>query len=197
MDTAIQIPGYRLGSPALPRSSVSLEQLRAIEKASGFADEDRQWLRKAARVLVPRAEEIVDGWRALIAAHPEMALAFLGPNGQPDEAYKAAVKKRFVQWIADTCEREHDQAWLDYQEEIGKRHTLAGKNQTDGANTAPLVPLRYLIAFSAVVCTTVRPFLEGGGYSNSEIQHIEDAWTKSMLLHLTLWAKPYIADCLW
>jgi hypothetical protein len=197
MDANIQIPGYGFGSPSIPRSPVSLEQLRALEEASGFTTEDKQWLRKAARVLAQRAEEIVDGWRAVIAAHPEMAHVFFGPHGQPDDAYKAAVKKRFVQWIADACEREYDQAWLDYQEEIGKRHTPAGKNQTDGAQTAPLVPLRYLIAFSAVVCTTIRPFLEAGGYGSSEIQHIQAAWTKSILLHVALWARPYVADCLW
>lgn len=197
MDTDIQLPGYQFGFPLIPRSPVSLDQLHALEKASGFGDDDREWLRKAARVLVARAEEIVDAWRAVIAAHPEMAQVFFGPGGQPDDAYKAAVKKRFVQWIADTCEREHDQVWLDYQEEIGKRHTPAKKNQTDGAHTAPLVPLRYLIAFSAVVCTTIRPFLKEGGYSSSEIQLIQDAWAKSMLLHLALWARPYVADCLW
>jgi hypothetical protein len=197
MDTNIQIPGYAWGSALIPRSPVSLQQLRLLEKASGFSDEDRQWLLKAAPVLVARAEEIVDAWRAAIAAHSEMAQVFFGPGGQPDDVYKAAVKKRFVQWIADVCEREHDQVWLDYQEEIGKRHTPARKNQTDGAHTAPLVPLRYLIAFSAVVTTTIRPFLEAGRYGDSEIQHIQNAWTKSMLLHLALWARPYVADCLW
>jgi Protoglobin len=118
-------------------------------------------------------------------------------NGQPDDAYKAAVKKRFVQWVIDTCERDHDQEWLDYQEEIGRRHTPAKKNQTDGAHTPAVVPLRYLIAFSAVVSTTIRPFLEESRYSTSEIQHVQDAWTKSLLLHLALWARPYVEVSLW
>jgi len=194
---SVQIAGYDFGSGSLPRSPVSLDELRSLEQASGFDDDARQWLRKAGRVLVPRAEEIVDGWRAVIGAHPEMAEVFFGPDGKPDDAYKAAVKRRFAQWIADTCEREHDQAWLDYQEEIGRRHTPAKKNQTDGVHSAPLVPLRYLIAFSAIVSTTIRPFLEDGGYNDGEIQHIQDAWTKSMLLHLTLWARPYLAVSLW
>ena len=197
MKDTVQIPGYDFGSGCLPHSPVSLDELRSLEKASGFDDDARQWLRKAARVLVPRAEEIVDGWRAVIAAHPEMVQAFFGPDGRPDDGYKAAVKKRFVQWVVDTCERERDQQWLDYQEEIGRRHTPAKKNQTDGVHSSPLVPLRYLIAFSAIVSTTIRPFLEDGGYNDSEIQHIQDAWTKSMLLHLTLWARPYLAACLW
>ncbi len=197
MNEIVQIPCYEFGSRSLPHSPVSLEQLRALEQASGFDDDARQWLRKAARVIEPQAEELVERWRAAIAAHPEMAQVFFGPTGQPDEAYKAAVKKRFVQWVSDVCEREHDQAWLDYQEEIGQRHTPAKKNQADRADTASLVPLRYLIAFSAIVSTTVRPLLEESGYSSSEVQQIQDAWTKSMLLHLALWTRPYVAACLW
>src|SRR5690348_18471697 len=30
-----------------------------------------------------------------------------------------------------------------------------------------------------------------------DLQKMEDAWTKSMLLHLALWARPYVADCPW
>ena len=197
MDNQIQIPGYEFGAQSRAHSPVSLDQLRALEQAAGFDEDARQWLRKAARALVPRAEAIVDTWRSAIAAHGEMAQVFFGPNGHPDEDYKAAVKRRFVQWVADACEREHDQAWLDYQDEIGNRHTPAKKNKTDSANTPPLVPMRYLLAFSGVVSTTIRPFLEESGYSSIEIQHIQDAWTKSMLLHLALWTRSYVAACLW
>ena len=191
------IPGYEFGSHSIARSPISLDELRALERAAGFDESAREWLRKAAPILGPRAEEMVDKWRGEIAAHPEMAQVFFGPEGQPDERYKAAVKKRFVQWVLDTLEREHDQVWLDYQEEIGRRHTPAKKNQTDGAFTKPFVPLRYLIAFSAIVSTTIRPFLEEGGCNRHEVQHIQDAWTKSTLLHVALWARPYLVDCLW
>ena len=30
-----------------------------------------------------------------------------------------------------------------------------------------------------------------------DLQKIQDAWSKSMLLHLALWARPYVADCPW
>jgi hypothetical protein len=52
----------------------------------------------------------------------------------------AKVKKRFVQWVLNACFRPHDQAWLDYQEEIGQRPTPEKKNHTDGtvACAAPL-----------------------------------------------------------
>jgi hypothetical protein len=189
------IPGYDYGTVA--RSPVSLKELQSLERAAGLSDVDMKWLRAAGPILTPQAEQIVDSWRALIAAHPEMIKAFLGPNGQPDETYKAGVKKRFVQWVIDSCERPHDQQWLDYQEEIGKRHTPAKKNKTEHAQTPPVVPFRFLIVFAAVVATTVRPFLESSGEDAYQIQRMQDAWTKSMLLHLALWSRAYVPDILW
>ncbi len=195
--TQSDIPGYNYGDHGLPRSPVSLKELSSMEEAAGLAEEDRQWLRSAGEILVPNAERIVDSWRAVIGSQPELARVFFGPDGRADEAYKAAVRKRFVQWIADVCERQHDQVWLDYQEEIGKRHTPAKKNQTDHAMTAPVVPLRYLIAFTGVTSTTIRPFLEESGRSSEDVQKMQNAWIKSMLLYLALWARPYVAENLW
>lgn len=195
--TQADIPGYDYGTQSLPRSPVSLDELRSLEQAAGLTSEDKEWLRRAGESLVPNAERVVDSWRAVIASQPELARVFFDPDGKPDEAYKAAVKKRFVQWVIDACERPHDQAWLDYQEEIGRRHTPAKKNQTDHAHTPPVVPLRYLIAFSAITATTIRPFLEQSGRSPADVQKMHDAWIKSMLLHLALWTRPYVPDGLW
>jgi hypothetical protein len=194
-DTKTKIPGYDYG--AVPSSPVSLNDLWSLENAAGFTDEDVHWLRGAGPILAPQAEQIVDSWRARIAAHSEMVKVFFGPDGKPDDAYKAGVKKRFVQWVIDSCERPHDQQWLDYQEEIGKRHTPVKKNLTDRAQSPPVVPLRFLVAFAAVVATTIRPFLESSGRPANEIQNMQDAWTKSMLLHLALWSRPYVHDPHW
>jgi hypothetical protein len=197
MPQATSIPGYDYASRSLPSSPVSLEELKFLEQAAGFTEEDAQWLQKAGAILSPQAEQIVDSWRKVIASQPHLARFFFGPDGKPDEAYKAAVKKRFVRWVIDACERPHDQDWLNYQEEIGQRHTPARKNLTDHSQTSPVVSLRYLIAFSAVAVTTIREFLEKGGQGPEDIHKMQDAWTKSMFLHVALWSRPYVTECLW
>ena len=69
-------------------------------------------------------------------------------DGRPDAQYLGRVRQRFGQWIRDTCSAQYDRAWLDYQHEIGLRHTAAKKNRTDAvASAAPQIHLRYLIAF--------------------------------------------------
>jgi hypothetical protein len=72
-------------------------------------------------VIADHAEELVDGWRAIIGSHDFLSQWFFAPDKKPDERYKAAVKKRFVCWVVDLVTRSFDQAWLDYQQEIGLR----------------------------------------------------------------------------
>ena len=170
------LPGYDYGTERVGHSPVTLEDLRELEETSGLTDEDRHYLALAGEVLSDQAEDMINARRARIGAQAHLAKWFQGADGQPDERYKAAVKPRFVQWVIDTCTRPYDQAWLDYQEEIGLRHTPAKKNATDHVQALPLVPLRYLLAFTSVVVTTTREFLARKGHSPEEVERMHVAW---------------------
>lgn len=191
------IPGYDFGSQTVARSPVSMDELRQLEMTVGWTDEDRAVLQRVGGYLQANAEALVDAWRARIAAQPHLARWFFGPDGGPDEDYKTRVKRRFVQWVIDTCVRPHDQAWLDYQEEIGLRHTPAKKNRTDHAQTPPVVPLRYVLAFSGIVLTTAREFVADRTLAEGDLLRFQDAWSKAVLLHVTLWSRPYVQNNLW
>lgn len=191
------IQGYDYGGARAAHSPVTLDELRLLEQTVGWAEADSGAIAMAAEVLAGQEEAMVDAWRSIIGEHEQLAKWFFGPDGKPDEAYKAAVKKRFVRWVTDLCRRERDQAWLDYQEEIGLRHTPAKKNQTDVAQTPDVVPLRYLVAFTSVVITTAKEFLENKGHSSEEVEGMHAAWTKAVLLTLALWSRPYTKERLW
>ena len=190
------IPGYDFGSAQSAKSPVPAEQLRQLEQTLGWTTGDQQLLNRHAALFAAQAEKMVDSWRAVIASQPHLAQWFFAPDGKPDDEYKASVKSRFVQWVVDVATRPHDQAWLDYQEEIGLRHTPEKKNKTDGRHTPPLVPLRYLLAFVPVV-TPVRRFFEIAVSDRTELDAIERAWSKAVHLHITLWARPFTRDGLW
>ena len=83
---------------------------------------------------------------------------------------------------------------MDYQEEIGLRHAPENKNRTDDAPTPSLVPLRYLYGFTAVVALTTHKFFVEAGVSGNELEKLQDAWLKTVLLHVTLWSRPYCKD---
>lgn len=139
---------------------------------------------------------MVDSWRAVIAAQPHLSQWFVDPQGKPDDDYKARVRRRFVQWVVDVASRDHDRDWMNYQEEIGLRHTPAKKNTTDRKQTPPLVPLRYLLGFVPVVLP-VRRFFASEIKNQDELNALECAWTKAVLLHVTLWSRPYAVQGLW
>lgn len=190
------VAGYDYGSVAA--SPVSLAELKQLEATVGFTEQDRAALRRIAELIqASDAEALVEGWRQLIGSQPHLARWFFGPDQRPDESYKAAVKPRFVRWVIDLLSRPFDQAWLDYQWEIGLRHTPAKKNSTDRADTPSQVPLRYLIAFTAPVLEAMRSRLAAAGLAVDEIERLHAAWSKAVILSIALWSRPYTRADLW
>ena len=191
------INGYDYGSSALPPSPVSLSELALLKQAAGFGPEEERWLRRAGEVLIHQADQLVEHWRKLLAAQPHLAAYSRHPDGRVNSEYSESSRPRFVQWVRDVFERPLDQAWLDYQHEIGLRHTRAKKNQTDAADAPPHIRLRYLLAFSAVVMTSTRPFLAQSGAPAEEVDRMYEAWCKAVMLHVTLWSEPYVPPADW
>jgi Protoglobin len=196
-DPELSVAGYTYGSPQAARSPLSLEELHHLEQAVGWSEDDARVLHRHQNLFRQNAGQMVDSWRAVIGSQPHLVQWFFGPHGKRDEQYAASVKKRFVRWVIDVCTKPHDQLWLDYQEEIGLRHTPEKKNQTDGRQTPPLVPLRYLIGFIPVVAIGARPFFVQAGLHGEELRRLEDAWTRAVQLHVALWSRPYAKEGLW
>jgi hypothetical protein len=188
------IPGYTYGTDAVPRSPLSLDELELLKATLLMGDDDLAALRRSGQVLAGRVEEILDVWYGFVGANPHLLAAFTGPDGQPDQAYLAAVRRRFGRWILDTARAEYDQAWLDYQQEIGLRHHRSGKNRTDGARAADHIPLRYVLALLVPITTTLKPFLAEGGAAPDEVEAMHQAWVKAVLLQVILWSHPYVRD---
>ena len=190
------IPGYDYGTPRSAVSPVSESELSQLQQTAGWTDDDAAVLVRHADLFQAKAEAMVDSWRAVIGSQPHLSHWFVKPDGAPDDRYKASVRLRFVQWVVDVALRPHDRDWLNYQHEIGLRHTPAKKNKADGAHTPPVVPLRYLLGFIPMVLP-IRRFFADAIQEEAELKRLEDAWTKAVLLHVTLWSRAYVADDLW
>jgi hypothetical protein len=188
------IPGYTYGTDAVPRSPVSLGELELLQATLLLGNDDLAALRRSGDLLAGQVEEILDVWYGFVAANPHLLAAFTGPDGQPDQTYLAAVRRRFGRWILDTARADYDQAWLDYQHEIGLRHHRSGKNRTDGARAADHIPLRYVLALLVPITTTLKPFLAEGGAAPDEVEAMHQAWVKAVLLQVILWSHPYVRD---
>jgi Protoglobin len=192
--TPTDIPGYTYGTDTLASSPVSLQELELLKATVLLGNDDLAALRRSGDLLAPRIEEILDVWYGFVGANPHLLAAFSDPDGQPDQAYLAAVRRRFGRWILDTARADYDQAWLDYQHEIGLRHHRSGKNRTDGARAADHIPLRYVLALLVPITTTLKPFLAEGGATPDGVEAMHQAWVKAVLLQVILWSHPYIRD---
>jgi len=187
------IPGYAYGQKSLASAPYTLQDLDSLKKAMLFSDEDVRYLRMSKAILADQTEAILDVWYGFVAATPELVVFFKSnKTGAPDGAYLGAVRKRFGQWILDTAEANYDQAWLDYQYEIGLRHTSPKKNRTDRADSVPSVNFRYLSALTIPITTTLKPFLGKKGASADDVEKMHAAWVKSVLLQSILWSHPYV-----
>lgn len=191
--TQTAIAGYTCGTPAVPRAPISMEEFEKIKTAVLFTDEDVKYLRMSRDVLADQIESVLDVWYGFVASHPHLVYYFTDKaTGAPLGDYLAAVRKRFGQWILDTASANYDQAWLDYQFEIGRRHHRSAKNKTDGAHSVENVSYRYMPAFIYPITFTLKPFLAKKGHSPADVEGMYQAWLKSVILQVILWSYPYV-----
>lgn len=190
MTSAELIPGYDYGH--VSPSPLTLEDLDLLQRSLLFSEEDARYLRLAGDVLKDQVEDVLDVWYGFVGSQPHLVRYFAGTDGQPLGDYLEAVRRRFGQWILDTCRRPYDRAWLDYQHEIGLRHHRTKKNRTDGVQAVEHIPARYLVAFIYPITATIEPFLARKGHSRDEVEKMHQAWFKAVTLQVALWLYPYV-----
>jgi hypothetical protein len=185
------IPGYTYGTTAVPASPLNEQTFEGLKAAVLFGPEDENYLRTAGEVLADQVEDVLDLWYGFVGSHSHLVYYFTDGQGNPNMEYLTAVRKRFGQWILDTCNRPYDQTWLNYQHEIGLRHHRSKKNQTDGVESVDHIALRYLIAFIYPITATMEPFLAKKGHSREVVEKMHQAWFKSVVMQVALWSAPY------
>ncbi len=189
------IPGYTYRSPGLAKSPVTIKDLESLKNTLLFTAEDEKYLRMSKSILADQTDQILDVWYGFVASTPELVYFFGNKTtGKPEGEYLARVRVRFGQWILDTADANYDQAWLDYQHEIGLRHTRIKKNLTDNAPSVPQINYRYIPALTIPITTTLKPFLAKKGASAEDVEKMHAAWVKSVLLQSILWGQPYVKD---
>jgi hypothetical protein len=189
------IHGYDRGTEKVAKSPITLAEWEDLKKSALFSEEDAVYLRLSESVLAVQVDDLLKTWRGIIFDHPHLRAYDEDPKThEVDTSYTAAVAKRFGQWVIDTARANYDQAWLDYQYEIGLRHHRSKKNQTDHAHTLGHIRARDVIAFCASIVVPMRAFLAKGGHPPDVVERMYDAWWKAMILQATLWMQPYIRD---
>jgi hypothetical protein len=181
------IASYDSGESAEAKSPVMMEELEELKQTVTLTDDDIMYLHMAGYTFENQTEDIINTWRAVIAASPHLAYYFTAYNNEPNERYKALLKERFKQWVLDVCFMPYDQDWLNNQQKIGLRYTDSRSH----------IPLRYILAFTAVINNTIRPFLANKVKNLDELEKMHQAWCKAVILHVTVWSRAYVPANEW
>ena len=182
-----------IGPP--PAAPISMEEFQELAQTALFTTDDVQHLRMSWDVLRDQVEAVLDVWYSFIGAHPFLLQTFSRrSDGQPDQRYLAAVRQRFARWIEDTAKANYDQQWLNDQYEIGLRHHRTAKNRTDHVDSVDIVPFRYIVPLVSPLAATLKPFLASKSHTPDQVEKMDQAWLKSMLLQVTLWSQPYVKE---
>ncbi|ORW07839.1 protoglobin domain-containing protein [Mycobacterium kyorinense] len=190
------VAGYTYDQ-TLPPSPVQRADLAQLLTDVMWTEADAAALRRAGEILRPHVSEVQDVFYDFIGGTPHLVDAFVGPDGEPDSDYLAAVRGRFGQWVIDLCTRDFDERWLAYQEEIGLRHHSTKKNRTDAVDSPRThVPLRHITALIVPVTLTIRDLLAAHESDTAEVDAMQQAWFKAVTVSLVLWSRPFAGD-LW
>lgn len=174
---------------------MTAQEFEELCKSVTFGEEDVKWLRESKSILEPRLDRILDTWYGFVGSNPHLLYYFTRrSDGKPDDRYLAAVRERFGQWVLDTADARFDDEWLAKQLELGLRHHRLKKNKTDGVDSVPIVHFRHLVALVYPLTATLRPFLEESGRPEAEIDAMQEAWRKIVLITAILWSRPYVHD---
>jgi Protoglobin len=180
--SAAGLKGYDYG--AVPRSPVTWAEFEDLKRVVGFDERDQELLLRAGEHIAPRLDELLGHWFGQLGGWIQATFA-----GRDVERYSAAAGARFARGVLDGFTRTYDQDWLDYQNEIGLRHSRATKNRTDAVNSVPVVPLRHVIASIQVLSDIPDKFLDN--FSSADAAGIRTAWSRSLLLQVALWTRSY------
>lgn len=184
------IHGYTYGRN-LPQSPVGTGDLALLLSTLLWTDDDAAALARAGSILDSQVDDVLDVWYGYVGSHPHLVASFNGADGQPSGDYLSAVRARFGQWIRDLCNRPWDQAWLDYQHEIARRHTDTMGRTDQVTSDQTHIPMRYMVAFILPITATIRPFLAKGAADADDLDTMHTAWFKAVTLTVALWCQPY------
>lgn len=188
------IPGYTYGEDSVAESPLGMDEFEKLKQTVMWSEEDEEHLRLAGDVLEGQIDDVLELWYGFVGDHDFLLAYFSTPEGEPIDDYLDRVRARFGQWIRDTCDPPYDEDWLNYQQEIALRHHSTKKNQTDDADSAPIIHFRYMTAFVYPITATIRGFLENGDHDAETVAKMHEAWFKSVVLQVTLWSHPYVRD---
>jgi Protoglobin len=196
MNIPIQISGEKEVALSVPPEFPDHAQVQLLLRIGLFSPDDELALRDAWRILEGQTDDYLDRVMGMVAAHPVLAAALTALCGEESATHSldgaAAVRDCFRRWLFETCFFPHEPPWL-------KQLYLERVLPDSPVQSSPvLLPgFRHAVALAYPLVATARPFLAVQGRDHQDIERMQHALLKAILLQVTLLSKLYVKEGLW
>ncbi len=183
----MNIPVQTASDQAIARTALpgfpDRAQIELLMSIGLFSADDEIALRKVWAILKDQTDDYLDMTLGMLAAYPALhreqyAVDFMDNPAQ--------LRDRFRQWLLETCFSPHEPRWMKplYSEQL-----LPDSTWMPGFS--------HIVALTYPLAAMARPFLAAYEPDSQEIERMQCALLKAILLQVTLLSKLYVKDELW
>lgn len=170
------------------------EEIGLLGRVGLFSPDDGRALRKVWRVLKDQTDDYLEMVLGMVAAYPALAAVLTRLRDESPAASaegSTTVRHLFRRWLRETCLFPHEPAWLK------QLYAEFPPDRPAPSLSARLPGFRYLVALSFPLVVTARALLVAAGLASQEIERMQSALLKAILLQVALLSKLYVKDGLW
>ena len=194
MNSLAQLSGDDEVAAAAPAGFPDAEEIDLLGRVGLFSPDDARSLRKVWRVLQDRTDDYLDMVLGMVAAYPALATALTVLRDESQEGWtdgSATARHLFRRWLFETCFSPHEPPWLK------QLYAEAPPERAERSLLTRLPGFRYLIALSFPLVATARTLLVASGLASQEIERMQSALLKAILLQVALLSKLYVKEGVW
>lgn len=196
MNIPVQISGENEVALSVPPKFPDRAEVELLLRIGLFSPDDELALRDAWRILEGQTDDYLDVVLGMVAAHPVLAAAFTALCGEESATHSldgaAAVRDCFRRWLFETCFFPHEPPWL---KQLYLERVLSDSLVQPSPTLLPV--FRHTVALAYPLVATARPLLAAQGRDHQDIERMEHALLKAILLQVTLLSKLYVKEGLW
>lgn len=196
MNIPVQISGENEVALSVPPEFPDRAEVELLLRIGLFSPDDELALRDVWRILEGQTDDYLDIVLGMVAAHPVLAAAFTALYGKESATHSlngaVAVRDSFRRWLFETCFFPYEPPWL---KQLYLERALPDSLVQPSPTLLP--EFRHAVALAYPLIATARPFLAAQGRNHQDIERMQHALLKAILLQVTLLSKLYVKEGLW
>lgn len=169
----------RAASPGFPDQA----QIKLLMSLGLFSPDDEIALRRVWAILKDQTDDYLDMTLGMLAAYPALRREQYADSWLDNPS---RLREHFRQWLHETCFSPNEPHWI---KQLYSEQSLSDSELTPG--------FRHIVALAYPLAAMARPFLLACESDHQDIERMQCALLKAILLQVALLSKLYVKDELW